>query len=51
MKTCCAQSFAVKGIAEHFRRAAEGDTHTCPTCGQVWRLTDGQWRAVEKGTT
>ena len=38
MPTCCLQSFARKGIEEHFRLAEPGDEHTCPTCGRVYQL-------------
>jgi len=48
MNPCCMSSFAWKGIRERFRLAAEGETHTCPTCGQVFQLTDGTWKAIEE---
>jgi len=38
MPTCCLSSFAWKGIEERFALAKPGETHTCPTCGRVYRL-------------
>lgn len=50
MRACCLQSFATMGIRTGFWLAQEGDEHTCETCGQVYRLVNGKWTAIPRGS-
>lgn len=38
MPQCCIESFAEKGVREHFRLAEPGERFTCPRCGRVYEM-------------